>query len=142
MDFELSDLSPRGCIIAIDVDGEKKQLRLKKFSLMTQIWIREEFGSADAWAKAIDPNSEANKKSDSALYIKAVCKTIHHLMEDKDVFRRWEDLAEACASPNEILNLSRALLETVGISQPSVDKTMEKAKKKMAQATKKGRAGT
>jgi hypothetical protein len=141
--FSLEDLNPRSCDIEVELGGEVKTFRLRKFNLMTQLWVRKEWGSEAAFNQALDPTSEINVKTSSGAYIEALCKTLHHLLEDKEQFPTWEDFATSIGSgPSEILNLGKALMVVIGLSQPIVDKVTTDSKKKMKNTLAKAQAGT
>lgn len=146
MKLELSDLVPRACTIEIFVNSQPKHYSLRKMSLLVMIWIKREWGSEEKWASALDPESEVNKKSGGIAHIEALCKTIHHLIEEKADFPTWENFAEAVGmGEREMLNLTKALLTVQGVSMPDVDRigddAVKTAKKKAETMSRKGRAG-
>lgn len=142
--FSLEDLDPRGAIIEIKVGEKMRRFRLKKFSIAAQLWVKREFGDPDTFLKYLDPNSEVNEKEDGFPYLETVLKTTFYLMEDegKEFFGDWEKLSEFIAGPVELLQLQKALIVTMGLSQPIVDELDEDFKKKLREELIKDQAGT
>jgi len=140
--FGLEDLNPRPCDIEVEMNGKTYTFRLRKFSLMTQIWVRQEWGSEEAFNQALDPKSQINKETSQGKYIEALCKTLHHLLEDKARFPTWVDFAQEIGSgPKELMNLGKALMVVIGLSQPLVDKAVADSKKKIMEKMTKPSAG-
>lgn len=134
MQFRLEDLSPRACDIEVEVDGVTKKYTLSKFNLLAQIWVRKEWGSEEKFNDALNTESDLNKSTSNGAYLEALCKTLHHLLEDKSDFPTWEVFALKCgAGPTEMVNLGRALATVMGMSQAIVDKAAAHAKKKMTE---------
>lgn len=131
--FSLEDLDPRGAIIEIKVGEEIRQFQLKKFSLAAQLWVKREFGSPDLFVEYLNPESAVNEKEGGTPYLETVLKTIFYLMDDegKELFGDWGGLAEHVAGIFELMQLQKALVTTMGLAQPIIDKIDEDFKKKV-----------
>jgi hypothetical protein len=144
IEIGLEDLDPRGAILEIKVGEKVEQIQLKKFSLKAQLWIKREFGSAQYFVDALNPDSEINIEGERYPYIETVLKTVHYLMDDqgKTIFPDWESLAENVGTGVfELLQLQKALVATMGLAQPVIDKIDEDFKKKVEAELKKSPLG-
>ena len=142
--LNLDDLNPVAAVIEIEIGGETKRYDVRKFNLLAQMWVRKEFGTEAAWQQAMDPTSELNRGQDQLPYLEALCKTMHHLLVDKTDFPTWEDFALAVGTgQTEQLNLGKAMLTVMGLSQAVTDQAVAAGKKKIKQVMgAKKRAGT
>lgn len=110
--IDLHDLKPRTAQFELS-EFPNKKLNLEKFSLLVQIWADERFGK-DA-IKDIFENSK----------IRYVSEFVYFLLKEKEEFPTLESFQAQIATQQDRINIMKALFETIGISQPVLDK-MEK----------------
>lgn len=80
---------------------------LRKFSLREQIWIRERF-------KTPEKVNEVFRTSD----LVAISEIAHHLLKDKTDFPTFIDFAACIVTHKDKVDVMKAMLGTIGISQP------------------------
>lgn len=112
MALKLEDLQPREATFSLSEHPDKPFV-LKKLSLATQVWLRDRFGADKI--KGIFENQSLPEISEIAF----------HLLKDKTVTPTLESLQEAVVTQADRIALIKALLQTVGISQPVLDKLNE-----------------
>lgn len=112
MTLTLNDLSPKKSVLEL---GGKKYV-LKPFSLRAQNWAFEKYGP------------KAMKDLLSKQHLPTVADIAYFLMEDKTDFPTVDDFMEAVITQHDRVNLTMALLDVVGVSQPMVDKIVEEEK--------------
>ena len=121
MKLELNDLKPKEFSLELSEKPGKNYV-LKKFSLASQVWLFERFGKDGA--EGIFKNQN----------IPAISEIAYYLMKDKADFQSLESFREAIVTQQDKINLITALLATVGISQPVLDKLVEESKAGNAQS--------
>lgn len=112
--FDLNDLKPVESTFKL---SNGKEYTLKKFSLAAQIWMHQRFGA------------EKVQQIFEKVSIPEICETVHFLMKDKSDFPTFLDLAEAITTQADRLAIVQAIIETIGISQPMIDKITAEEKK-------------
>lgn len=93
-----------------------KQLTLRAFSLADKIWARQRFGEAEKI-------NDLFSKQDMI----AICELAHHLLVDKTEFPTFMDFAQMVQGPLDESAIYKALLETIGLSQPVIKKIAQEA---------------
>lgn len=112
MKLNLSDLKPEEATFTLD-DFPDKTFTLKKFSLNAQLWMNERFGVDQV--KGIFENRRLGEISELVFF----------LLKDKSVITSLEAFREAITSNRDRVAMMGALLKTIGISQPVMDKLKE-----------------
>jgi hypothetical protein len=109
MKLELSDLKP---IDAKLVLSEKPGLvfTLGKITLRVRIWLKDRF-EKDALAHIFSDQSLAE-----------LSEIAYYLLKEKTEFPTLESFQDAIVTQEDIQNLMKAVFETVGISEPLIDK--------------------
>ena len=106
MKLDLHDLQPKEAQFNL---GETA-LTLRKFTLASQIWTQQRFGTENI--QGIFSNLRLGEISEIAYY----------LLKDKKPFPTLESFQEAVVTQRDKMNLIQALLDTVGISQPVIER--------------------
>ena len=120
----LSDFNPLPTKISLqDANGKEiRAIALRRFDLLAQIWVGEEFGSYEEFESLL-------RSTKPGEVWKAILKTAHHLLEDSSPFPSWEELGKCFATPKELLALQEAILRSMGNSMP-LEESGESAEKK------------
>lgn len=113
MKLDLNDLQPVEAQLLLSGHPGKVYV-LKKFSLAAQIWMKNRFG-------------KQVQSIFSDVKIPEMCETVHYLLKDKKDFPTFTELAESIITHQDKVNVVRALLACVGVSQPIVDKIARQA---------------
>lgn len=113
--LDLNDLKPAEATLALS-EYPARIFTLKKFSLNAQIWVNERFGDPQA-IQGIFKN----------LRIGEISEIVYFLLKEKDAFKSLDEFREAIVSPKDKVEMVNALLRTIGISQPIVDKLKKEA---------------
>lgn len=116
MKLDLNDLKPAEAHFQLSDKGEK-QYTLRKFSLASQVWMREKFGKENVQGIFKDQN------------IPAIAEIAHHQLKDSSDFPTFMDFCECIITQQDRIAVMMALLHTIGISQPVIAKLTEEANK-------------
>lgn len=109
MKLDLQDLRPAEAELELSEKPGKKYT-LKKMSLAVQIWVNQRFGKDQI--AAIFENTQ----------IPELTEITHHLLKDKTDFPTLESFQECIVTQQDRINIIKAMLHVVGISQPVIDK--------------------
>jgi len=109
MKLNLSDLKPEEATFTLS-EFPDKTFTLKKFSLNAQLWMNERFGQEQV--KGIFENRR----------LAEISEVVFFLLKDKSVITSLEALREAIVTNQDRVAMMGALLKTIGISQPVMDK--------------------
>jgi len=104
--FRIEDLKPTESSFELEAFPGRK-FTLKKFSLATQIWANQRFGE------------ERIKLVFKNMLMGDIAEIVHHLM--KEPMPLMELLENICTQVDRI-SVAKALMETIGMSQPVIDK--------------------
>lgn len=109
--LNLDDLAPTN----VDFELSKYpgvKFTLGAFTLRVQLWLTKRFGEA------------AVQSAITGVDLTVVSETAYHVLDaiSKAEFKTVEDFQEAIVSFKDRHNLKKALLETMGLSQPVLDK--------------------
>ncbi len=104
MKFDLHDLQPQEAKLTLG----NHSFILKKFSLAAQIWTEQRFGAGQI--EGVFKNQRIPEISEIAYYL---------IVEKPPTLTAFQELV--CTQQDKI-NLIQALLETVGLSQPVIEK--------------------
>lgn len=110
----LEDLKPAESTFSL-YEKSGKVYTLKKFTLADQIWAKRTFG---------DRLGEIFEKVD----LPGIAELAHHLLKDKTDFPDFLTFAENIVTQEDKIGLIKALLTTIGVSQPVIQK-LEEAEK-------------
>ena len=126
MKLTLNDLCPKET--TLELNGKKYEL--KRFTLRAQAWAFDKYGP--------------DKLNDllSKQHLPTVAEILHYLLKDKTDFPTAEDLMECVATQHERVSLFTALLETIGISQPILDKILKEEGESVPSKKSTGRKST
>lgn len=108
MKLELSDLVPAEATFQL-TEKPGKIYTLKKFSLAEQIWAKQRFG--DRLGQILEK-----------VELEGIAELAHHLLKDKTDFPTFMDFAECIVTHKDKLGIMTALVGTIGVSQPILDR--------------------
>jgi hypothetical protein len=109
MKLDLSDLKPAEAHFHLSGKGEK-QYTLRKFSLASQIWMKERFGQDKI--KTIFENQS----------IPEISELVYYQLKEPHGFHSLHEFQEEILEQKDRIAIMTALLKTIGISQPVVEK--------------------
>lgn len=121
MKLNLNDLKPEEAVFELSEFAGQK-FTLKKFSLNAQLWMNERFGVEQV--KGIFENRR----------LAEISEVVFFLLKDKSVITSLEQLREAIVTNQDRVAMMGALLKTIGISQPVMDKLKEDVEKGNAES--------
>lgn len=110
MKLDLNDLQPAEAPFSL---SNGKTYTLKKFTLATQIWLQRKFGQENIQGIFTE------------LKIPEISEIVFYLLKDKQDFKTVEDLQENIVTQKDRVELIQALLTTIGLSQPVLEKLNE-----------------
>lgn len=138
--IDLEDLIPMTGEFSLEATGAIVH-QLRPITLQDQVWIKDKFGDAQALQKILEGTK-----------LKELCQLIYHQLLDKSHFRASvvkeindegdeverkitgpEALASCVSTKKEQLAIYKALLKTIGVSEPMLEEVLgggESAKKK------------
>lgn len=120
MKLTLDDLQPTESTFSLShLPG--KVFTLKKFSLASRIWAKQRFGDG---LKDIFQDKK----------IAEICELAFFLMKDKTGFADFNAFAESVVTVADQIEIMRAMLATVGISQPVIEKLVNEAEAEVKKA--------
>lgn len=114
MKLDISDLKPTEAILKLS-DHPDKDFVLKKISLATRIWLKENFEEAAL------PGIFENKN------LSEISKIAYQLLKDKQTFPTLESFQEAIVTHADFVALVQAMLTTIGISEPVYKRLVQEA---------------
>lgn len=134
--IELEDLIPATGEFTLQATQDQIH-KLRPITLQDQVWINDKFGDGNALQKILEGTK-----------LKELCQLIYHQLVDKTPFtaknveeindegdsvRRKvtgpELLAQAIVSKTEQINVYKALLKTIGVSEPMIEEALGSKKK-------------
>lgn len=107
--LDLNDLQPQEATFQLS-EHEGVTFTLKKFSLRAQLWLNDRFG-ADS-IKGIFENQR----------LAEISEVVFFLLKDRTVIKSVEELQESVVTNKDRIAIMSALLKTIGISQPVMEK--------------------
>jgi hypothetical protein len=135
--IDLEDLIPATGEFKLEATGETVHT-LRPITLQDQVWINDKFGGPEELKKILEGTK-----------LKELCQLIYHQLVDKrhfpsvveeqindegdSVTRKLtgpEMLASSIVSKKEQLNVYKALLKTIGVSEPMLEDALGDSKKK------------
>ncbi len=125
--LSMDDLVPKEADLVLS-SHPGKTFTLKKITLFEQLYIRRKYGE------------EMLGQIFTDLRVGEISEIAYYLLKDKADFPSIDDFQTAIVTSKDRVNLIAAMFETVGVSQPIIDKLNEEEKaalKKKAQAPKK-----
>lgn len=108
----LNDLKPEEATFTLDAFPDT-QFTLKRFSLAAQIWCRDKFGA------------EKMKRIFETQSLPEISEIVFYLLKDSAL--SYEEFLEGICSYQDKVRLITALLATVGISQPVMERIKKEA---------------
>ena len=106
--LKFEDLIPQESTFTLS-EKQGKVYILKKFTLADQIWAKREFGDRlQAILETVD--------------LEGIAKLVFHLLKNKEEFKDELSFMEVIVTPQDKINILKALLATIGVSQPILDK--------------------
>lgn len=105
--FSLSDLKPQEATFKLDAFPDK-EFTLKRFSLASQMWCTETFGT------------ERLRSMFETQHMPDIAKLCYYLLKDKTNMS-YENFLENICSYQDKINLISAILTTIGLSQPVLE---------------------
>lgn len=124
MQLDLNDLCPEEATFSLS-EKPGKTYTMKKFSLREQIWVRNRFGSPEVVKKIFETQD-----------LGGIAEIAHHLIKDKTDFPEFLDFAECIVKQVDKVAVQKALLTTIGISQPVLDELYKKEEEKKKEEQK------
>ncbi len=106
--LNLADLSPIEA--AFELSGRKAPLTLCRWSLRVRAWAVAKYTS-----EGLD---QIFRKQD----ISAIADMAYFMLKEKDQFKSQDDFLDAICSIQDQINLIKALLQSVGIGEPEMQK--------------------
>lgn len=119
--LDLESLSPRESELVLST--QKDPIVLKVWSLRVRAWAFDKWGPAKL------------QEIFSKQQILPISEMAYFMLKDKDRFKTLEEFQEAICTVQDQVNLSKALLASVGIGEPEIEKIntmIEKDKSKAA----------
>jgi len=117
MGIQYHELNPRRSKIILN----DKEYYLRPFDLAAQVWCYEEFKTET------EPNGivALTKRLEDVQDIAAYTKVVFHLLEDKKdfgIYANFINEIEKNGKYSKTIELYNALVESLGVSQPQIDK--------------------
>ena len=127
MKLKIEDLVPQKAFIKLSTG---KEIELAPWSLRVRFWALDKYG-AEKLQDILQTQS-----------LKEITEIVFFMLtqESKKLFSSFDDFCDHVVTTQDILSLTMALLQTIGISEPMVDelrKEMAKGPKPTAQKKKK-----
>lgn len=107
--LKLEDLKPQTALLKLSTLGET-ELTLKVFSLADRIWLQQKYGKAEI--EGIFSEQRLIEMAEIA----------HHLLVDKTQFKTFLEFADKIVTIQDQIELTQALLKTIGIDEPLIKK--------------------
>ncbi len=114
MKLDLTDLKPQTAKFTLS-EHPDVVFELKKFDLNARIWLHNKFKQDEI--KAFFANQSMPEISEVVFY----------LLKNKELIPTLYDLRASVVTQTDIAAIFQALLTTIGISEPVVDKLMKEA---------------
>lgn len=121
MKLDLNDLVPAEAHFQLSANPTKRHT-LKKFSLRATIWAQEKFGP-DGLKDVFEHRN-----------LPQISELAYYLLKDKTDFPTIDDFQEAINTQADRVALIIAILATIGMSQPLIDKLAKNEEPGNAQA--------
>lgn len=113
----LEDLVPREVSFTLEeVNGKPASFILSKFSLAARIWVKRELGPD--FSKMFEDRD-----------IERIAKLTYYLLKDKEQFPTEESFFQVIGSIRDQAAIIEALLVTIGIDKPTLEKLRKIAEK-------------
>lgn len=124
MKISLADLQPQEAQFSLS-EYPGKVFTLKKLSLAVNIWLERKFTPEEL--RDIFSNQKMGGLSQIAYY----------LLKDKETFKTLKSFREGIVTQQDRVAIITAMIKTVGVAQPLIDKLTaeEEAKKKKVKST-------
>lgn len=114
MKLDLNDLQPQEATFELS-EHKGVTFTLKKFSLSARIWMNNRF------------KQEEIKKFFSDQSMEEISEVVFYLLKDKSILKTLEDLRDAVTTKKDMANIFQALLTTIGLSEPVMEKLAKDA---------------
>jgi hypothetical protein len=114
MKLSMQDLQPSEATFVLS-EKPGKIYTVGKFSLSAQIWVKSKWSEKEV-AQIFERQS-----------IPEIAEITHHLLKDKTDFPTFMSFADVIMTPIDKLAILRALLVTIGFSQPLIDASIKEA---------------
>lgn len=114
--LDINDFTPEKAELKL-ADKPGKTYTLNKVTLRRRIWIQNKFNE-DKIREIFERNS-----------LPEISEIAYYLLEEKTDFPTIEDFQDAVVTKQDFINLTKALLTTIGISEPALNKLLDEEKK-------------
>lgn len=116
MKLNFEDLVPQKA--SFKLSTLEREITLKPWSLRVRFWALDKYGQ--------ERLQEILQKQS----LKELCEIVFFMMsdEDKSRFKSFDDFLDSVQTTQDILNLSMALLGTIGLSEPIIEEMRKELK--------------
>lgn len=129
MELTLADLKPEESTFALS--GAQGTVTLRRLSLAVNVWLEKHYTSEQL--KDIFSNQKIGEMS----------RIVYYLVKDKTQFPTLKSFREAVITNEDRVAMMTAMIKSVGVAQPIIDKLMhEETEKKKVQNPQTGRKST